>query len=481
MIQKRPPIVVILGHIDHGKSTLLDTIQKTNIVANEFGGITQKINAYEINYQNHKITFIDTPGHSAFFKLREKGAQIADLAILIIAADEGIKPQTIECLDYIKKFNLPFIVAFNKIDKPHVNLDKVKQQLADLDVLVEDWGGQIPSVNISALKNIGINELLDLILLLADILDLKYDDQLTGEGYVLEITKDNRKGILVGAIITNGKIKTGDYLTTATASGKIKFLENHFGQKIDSAYPSMPVIINGFENPPQPGEIFKVVDKEILNKVKIELQEKEINFRRKIILVSEDYKLEINLIIKTDVFGSLEALEYLLNNLAKSYHIKFNLIKGDLGLLTSEDLKLAKQTNSIIIAFNIKLPKTIYEEIKNLNILLIESNIIYEIEDKIKDIIEIKKEEKTHKGELQVLGVFNKTTSKKTIGGQVIYGKLKLNDKVLIIREGTIIGKGKIISLEKNKNPVNEVFEKDLCGLIINTNVDININDYLLV
>lgn len=479
-MKKRPPIIVILGHIDHGKSTLLDTIQNTKIVEKEAGGITQRVSAYEISHKNERITFIDTPGHSAFFKLREKGAQIADIAILIIAADEGVKPQTIECLDYIKKFKLPFIVAINKIDKPNANPEKVKQQLAELGVLVEDWGGQVPAVNISAIKNIGIDDLLDMILLMAEILELKYDENINGEGYILEVTKDSKKGILVGAIVTNGIVKIADYLTTATSSGKIKFLESAFGEKINIAYPSMPILINGFESLPQPGEIFKVVDKNNLEKVKKNLSEQQNILKRQLIFGSKDNKFDLKLIIKADLIGSLEAIEYLLKDLSQKYDLKIKIVKEDIGIITIEDLKLAKQTDSILLAFNLKLPKNIYEEIKNLNLILIEANIIYEIEDKLKDLIELKKEDKLYKGELEVLGVFNKTSTKKTIGGQVISGKLKLNDKILIIRNGVVIGKGKIVSLERNKVQVNEVNEKDLCGLVVNTNFDIKFGDHLI-
>lgn len=479
-MKKRPPIVVILGHIDHGKSTLLDTIQNTKIVDKEAGGITQKASAYEINYKNEKITFIDTPGHSAFFKLREKGAQIADIAILIIAADEGIKPQTIECLDYIKKFNLPFIVAINKIDKPNSNPDKIKQQLSELGVLVEDWGGQIPSVNISAIKNIGIDELLDMILLLAEILELTHDENAKGEGYILEITKDVKKGILVGGIVTNGTVTVGSYLTTATASGKIKFLEDAFGRRINQAYPAMPILINGFDSLPQPGEIFKLVDKENLENLKKELRVKEINFKNQVVFSSQNYNLEINLILKADLWGSIEAIEYLLERLSQEHSLKIKIVKEDIGPITTEDLRLAKQTDSILIAFNLKLTKNIYDDIKNLNLVLVEANVIYEIEDKLKDIIEIRKEKKEYRGELEILGVFNKTPNKKTVGGQVISGKFKLNDRVLIVRNGVIIGKGKIISLERNKIPVNEVKEKEMCGLIINTNTDIVLGDNLI-
>ncbi|MCS7183747.1 MAG: GTP-binding protein [Patescibacteria group bacterium] len=480
-MKKRPPIVIILGHIDHGKSTLLDTIQKTKIVDQEIGGITQKVRAYEIIYKDEKITFIDTPGHEAFFKLREKGSQIADIAILIIAADEGIKPQTKECLNYIVQNNLPFIIAINKIDKPNARPEIVKKQLAELNFLVEEWGGQIPAMEISAAKNINIDQLLDLILLLAEILELKYDENKKGEGYVLEVMKDSKKGLLVLGILIDGVLKVGDYLTTSTAGGKVKFLENIFNQRIDQSYPSSPVIINGFEKLPQAGEIFRVIEKDELEKTKKELLEKEIAWKKQIVFNNHETTINLNLIIKTDLVGSLEAIEYLLEKLSKEFKINIKIVKADVGQITTDDLKLAKQTDSILISFNLNLTTTIYEEIKNLNLILIEAKIIYEIEEKLKDLIEVKEEEVTHKGELEILALFSKSSQKQTIGGRVINGKLRLNDKFLIIRGGVTIGKGKIISLEKNKVKVDEINEGEICGLIVQTKNDIIIGDHLLV
>ncbi|GIW66127.1 MAG: hypothetical protein KatS3mg095_0025 [Candidatus Parcubacteria bacterium] len=485
-MKKRSPIVVILGHIDHGKSTLLEAIiQNIRITEKEAGGITQKVNVYEIDYKDEKITFIDTPGHSDFFTLREKGAKIADMAILIIAADEGIKPQTKECLDYIKKFNLPFIVAINKIDKPNANPDKVKKQLSELGILVEEWGGQVPSVNISATKKIGIDDLMDLILLLADILNLNYDENKKGEGYILEATKDNRKGILVLAIVTDGIVNIGDYITTSSSSGKIKFLENIFGKRINTACPSMPIIINGFENLPQAGEIFKIVDKNEINKIKKELYEREIAFKRQIIFDFNSDKpnqtKNLNLVIKTDLIGSLEAIINILERLSKEFKAQIKIIKGDIGEITIEDLRLAKQTDSILIAFNLKLNQSIYEEIKNQDLILIQASVIYEIENKLKDLVETRENKKEHNGELEVLGVFNKLPTKKTIGGRVIYGKIKLNDRVLIIKDGIIVGRGKILSIEKNKIKVNEVNKDDICGLIVRTETDIDLGYKLII
>jgi len=478
MIKKRPPIVTVFGHIDHGKSSLLDAIQKTNIVSTEAGGITQKISAYEIIYNNNKITFIDTPGHEAFAQLREKGAKIADIAILVIAADEGVKPQTVEAINYIKTYKLPFIIAINKIDKPNANPERVKQQLAELEIFVEEWGGDIPSVNISATKNMGLNDLLDLIVLMGDLLSLSYDDESLGEGYILEVSKDSKKGIIAGAIILNGRISIGNYITTSYASGKIKFLEDAFGNKITEAYPSSPVLIYGFEDMPSPGEIFKITEKKDIEKIKIELKKKYFYSKE---IKTEGEILNVNLIIKVDYWGSLEAIENILSQISELYKVSFKIVKGDVGPITTEDLKLSKQTDSFIINFNLKISNKTQEEIKNLNLILIDSRLIYEIKDRLIELIDSLKNKTDHKGEVEVLALFNKNSSKKTVGGKVIAGSIKINDRILILRDNNIIGRGKIINIKINKNNVSEVTKDNLCGLLVNTKIDIEIGDRLLV
>ena len=480
-MQKRPPIVTIFGHIDHGKTTLLDTIQNTKITEKEAGGITQKVSAYEIEYKGEKITFIDTPGHEAFEKLREKGAKVADIGILIVAADEGVKPQTIESIEHIKNAGLPFIVAINKIDKPNANPEKVKKELSELGVLVEDWGGDVPSVNISALKGTNIDELLDIILLMSGLLELKYDENKKGEGYVLEAMKDTKRGILAGCIVLDGTIKVGDYIITSSSYGKIKFIETPFGKKLEKAVPSMPILIGGFEKLPIAGEIFKTGEKEDVEKIKRELEEIELSFKKPMLIGNENFETEIPLIIKADLIGSIEGILRLLEKISIEKGIKFKVIKKDIGVVTVDDLKLAKDSKAFIISFNLKNQKGIHEEVKNLNLKLFEINVIYELEELIEEMIEMQKKESKEKGRLEVLATFSKTASKKTIGGKVISGKISLNDKVLILREEAIIGRGRIISLESNKVPVKEVLEGNLCGLIVETKIDINVSDILIV
>lgn len=479
MLIKKPPIVVILGHVDHGKTTLLDKIRESNIALKEAGGITQKIGAYEIEFNREKITFIDTPGHFAFSKLRERGAKTADIGVLIVAADEGVKPQTKESLEYLKAFKIPFIVALNKIDKKGADPQRVISQLMEISVIPEKFGGDVPILEISAKTGQGIEDLLETILLLRDIHELNVETQKPGQGFILETFKDERRGILASIIVVEGKVNYGDILITSNTFAKIKIFEDDLGRKIDFALPSKPVLVGNFEDFPLVGEIFEIGEMKALKEIQKRLEEKRESFMKKFI-IQETTLGDYNLIIKADHFGSLEAFENIFQNLAEQRKINLKIIKADLGQVTFEDIKLAKDFNGILISFNLKNKKQILEEIKNKGITLIESDVVYEIEEKFVELIKGEKEEIV-KGELEVLAIFSQTKSKKTIGGRVIKGKIKLNQRVSIIRGEEILGKGKIVSLEKNKVPTSEVEEGNLCGLIITTEAEIKEGDIIKV
>lgn len=482
MIIKKPPIVTILGHVDHGKTTLLDYIRKSNIALKEAGFITQKIGAYEIEFKGEKITFIDTPGHLAFTKLRERGAKVSDIGVLVIAADEGVKPQTKESLEFLKIYKIPFIVALNKIDKKEADPERVLAELVELGVIPEKWGGDIPVVNISAKTGEGVDELLDLIILLRDLNDLKTENEGPAKGFILEATKDPKRGNLASLIVSSGHLKLNEFIITSSTWGKIKFLEDDLGRKIDEAYPCKPIIIGNFESLPLPGEEFEVGDEKDIKEIQKRLKEKEISFSKKYIFISEDKEGDMCLIIKADHIGSLEALDGILTNLANKYSLNIKIIKQDLGSLSFQDLDLAKETKALILTFNLKNPKIILEKAKELNVKIIEGNVIYELEEKLENLI-LSKEEASQKikGELVVLATFNKTKTKKTVGGKVELGKIKLGDRIIILRGEEMIGKGRIISLEKNRIPAEEVQEGELCGLIIETTKDIEINDIIRV
>ncbi len=308
MIIKKPPIVSILGHIDHGKTTLLDYIRKSNIALKEAGGITQSIGAYEIDYKGEKITFIDTPGHQAFYTLRERGINISDISILVIAADEGVKEQTKEIVNYLKNSKIPFIVALNKIDKKEADPQKVISQLIELEIMPEKWGGDVPLVEISAYTGQGVDDLLETIIILRDIYDLKVEINKKGEGYILEAFKDPKRGILASVIITEGEVKSGDILVTKSAFCKIKIFEDDLGNKLDKAYPSKPVLIGNFNNLPLVGESFKLSEEKDILKIQERLKEEENYLIKKFIFSDVQSQADYLLIIKADNIGSLEAL-----------------------------------------------------------------------------------------------------------------------------------------------------------------------------
>lgn len=478
---KKPPIVVILGHVDHGKTSLLDYIRRSNLTGYEAGGITQKIGAYEIEFKGEKITFIDTPGHEAFSKLRERGSKIADIGILVVAADEGVKPQTKESLEFLKSYQVPFVIALNKIDKKEADPERVLAQLVEIGIIPEKWGGEVPVIYTSAKTGEGIEDLLETIIILRDIYELKTEDDGPASGYVLEVVKDPQRGLLASLVITQGKLTIGNFIFTASAYGKAKFLEDDLGRKINEAQPSKPVLVGNFEILPSVGEEFKVgleKEKEEIQKI---LQEKEKEYFKKFIFVSTETQGELNLIVRADHLGSLEALDKILTNLANKFQKNIKIIKQDLGPLTSQDIDLAKDFNALILSFNVKTPKTLITSLQNLGIKLIEENVIYRLEEKLEKIITGEEEtKKMPKGKLEVLATFSKTKLKKTIGGRVILGRIKLGDKVLILRNEEVVGKGKIISLEKDKVPTEEVKEEQLCGLIVETSKEIEVGDIIL-
>lgn len=496
MPEKKPPIVTILGHVDHGKTTLLEFILKkhsdfrSSLTAKEAGGITQKVRAFEITFEHNKITFIDTPGHEIFTSLRDRGAQIADMAILIIAADEGVKPQTKESLDLLEAYKIPFIVALNKIDRPSAASDKVKQQLADLGVMVEGWGGEVPCVEISALQGQGVADLLELIVLLRELKELQFEPDKPAEGFVLEALKHPRKGSLVTLVIQNGTLKINDFVATASASGKLRFIEDTFGAKPETVTASTPVVVNGFETLPVAGEIFKATSATQLDEVRKDLQAREVLFKQKVLIPGGESSGDFNLIIRADHLGTLEALENIFKKLSEVKKIKLSIIRADLGPITTEDIKFAQDANCIILSFGVKNQREILENLRHLRIKFIESDIIYELEEKLGQLIETEEKFGQIKGELEVLAMFTKTPTKKTIGGEVKFGFLRRHNKILITRSASgaigeslekVIGHGKILSLEKNKILTEMIEAGNLCGLVIEASSDIEVGDKIIV
>ncbi len=464
--------MVVLGHVDHGKTTLIDKIRQTNIVAQESGGITQHIGAYQVEHNNKLITFIDTPGHEAFSQMRSRGAKVADIAILVVAADEGVKPQTKEVIDYIKKEKIPVIVALNKIDKPQANPEKVIGELANEGLIAEERGGDIPVVKISAKTGQGIDELLEMILLVAEMEELKADYQKPASGVVIESYLDSKRGPTATFLILEGTLKKGDIVLSGEAYGRARILEDFKGQPIETATPSTPVIVVGLNKVPVVGEVFNVEnsEKEAENKALEFLKQKEEKKRQEEArsLDEEEKKPALNIIIKADVQGSLEAIEEVLANINQD-KVKINIIKKEVGDVSDSDVKLADSTNSLIISFRTNITPLASSLAERLGIKIKKYEVIYELVEGIKkglsQLLGPELEIKTI-GQLKVLAIFRKEKSRMIVGGKVISGKAENKTKVNVIRNNEVVGKGKVIQLQHNKQDVLEVEKGREAGVL---------------
>lgn len=463
----RPPIVVVMGHIDHGKTTLLSYIRKTKM-PKEPGEITQSIGAYEIKHGEKKITFIDTPGHEAFSKMRQRGAKVADLGILVVAADEGVKPQTREAIEILQESKTLFVVAINKIDKPNADIEKVKMDLTQAGVLLEGFGGNISWQVISSKTGQGIGELLDLILLAAELEGLTYDPTAKASGIIIESKMDSRRGLAVAVIVKDGILRVGDEITTASAVGKVKILENFLGERVDKLEPSSPALIVGFENLPQIGEEFFSGKVELAEIKPVNREIREISAQ-----ISEDSR--INFILKADVSGSLEALSEIIKTISND-----KIISESVGDITDGDVKSALNTNAIIIGFKTRVNKAAENLAKAQDIKIITSEIIYELIKKLEEEIENLKEPEIN-GQLEILAVFDKRAGKRqVIGGRAISGSFKNNLIVDIQREEKIIGQGKIINLQCKKQDIGQVSEGEECGILLEADILVSVGDKLI-
>ncbi|MBI4085119.1 MAG: GTP-binding protein [Candidatus Liptonbacteria bacterium] len=509
---QRPPVVVVMGHVDHGKTTLLDYIRKLSyrtraasdggeprsVAEREAGGITQSIGAYEIEVRQkdepksreseadrripqqkprddfasrvRKITFIDTPGHEAFTKMRSRGANIADLAILVVAADEGLKPQTKESVKILEETKTPFVVAITKIDKNNADIERVKNDLTANNVLLEGYGGQVSYQPVSATTGEGINELLDLILLAAELEHLTYDKNAVASGYILEAKLDRQRGLEASVIVKNGVIKSGEFISTKTAKGKIKILENFLGEQVKELEPSAPAMIIGFETLPQVGEEFSAVEGEEAEGVKIV---------QKPVAATTDESLALRLIIKASDSGSLEALSAIIKATAEKKPIK--IIAESVGDVGDNDVKLAISSGAVIIAFRSKTekgPKFLAETNK---IKIISSEIIYELIKAIDDFL-LELEKPAPLGILKILAVFNQgNLQKQIVGGKVESGIFKNKAAFEIERDGNVVGAGRVANLQQQKKDATEVTEGKEAGLLINSETMLKSGDLLLI
>ncbi len=485
----RPPVVTIMGHVDHGKTTLLDYIRKTKVAESEAGGITQHIGAYRVKVKDRYITFLDTPGHEAFTRMRARGAKVTDIVVLVVAADDGVMPQTLEAIDHAKAGNVPILVAINKIDKPTANPERVKQQLSQHGIVVEDWGGDVVSVELSAKTGQGIDELLEMILLVSDLLELKANPDKPAKGVILESKLDPKKGPLATVLIQSGTLKEGDFFLCGTEVGKVRALFNEFGQRMNSAGLSMPVVVMGFERVPSVGETFVVVkDVEKARQIaqfRLEKSKVVTTPPRKVSLEDlfkkpEEIK-EFNVIVKGDVQGTVEVVEELLRRL-ESEKIKVNIIHKAEGPPSESDVLLASASNSIIVAMNVRPPRKVVELAESENVDLRIYNIIYELNEDIKRIVEglLEPEKKeSYLGTAEVMKTFKIAKVGTVAGCFVKDGKVTSDSRVRIIRDGKVIYEGRINSLKRFKEDVSEVKSGLECGISIEQFNDIKVGDII--
>ncbi len=470
-IQPRPPIVTIMGHIDHGKTSLLDYIRKANVTAGEAGGITQHIGSYQVSHKDATITFIDTPGHEAFKSIRSRGIRTADIIIIVIAGDEGVKPQTLEAIELAKSTQLPIIVAITKIDKPNLVLDKIKADLAELDLTPEEWGGQTIVQNVSSVSGEGIPELLEMIALVAEVEELKanYDPSAT-DGFVLESFLDSKAGPLSDIVVLNGKLKLGDVLLVGnTVYGKIRRMTNDSGAMIKEALPAQPARILGLKNVASAGDEFRVVASE--NDAMALIEAAKIPPANNPVIQSLlEKEKTLNLIIKADSIGSLDAIEYALGQIVQ-LDIKITIVGREVGDITANDIAQAKVQQAVILGFGIKQDKKIKELADLKDVAIKYYRLIYELIDEIRDqIIQLEgpKVTRTDLGELKVLKVFKEDKKSLILGGIVQIGRMVRNGLIEIENsEGKVIVQGKLTNLQQDKQDVSDVSDGNECGMVI--------------
>ncbi len=484
ILENRPPIIVVMGHIDHGKTKILDWYRKTKLVEKETGGITQHIGAYEVEHRGKKITFIDTPGHEAFSKIRSRGARVADIAILVVAADEGVKPQTKEAIEIIQKNNLPLVVAINKIDKPEANPERIKQQLAEVNVLVESYGGKIPAVEISAKNGQNMDELLEILLLLSELENLQVDPQKPAEGVIIEVHPDPQRGTTVTLLLQNGKLKKGDKLVIGNNLETVKILEDFRKHTVEELGPSSPALVVGLSIIPAVGETFRAFNnKEEAEKFITALPEKTTIPTNKEMAKSEiEGRPIFNIILKADVSGSIEALEEALNKL-NSEIVSVNILKSGIGDINESDVKLALATKLVtIVGFKVAVDASVQELAKNANIHIFRGEIIYELLDEVKKVIENMIPpivNRINLGRAKILKVFRKDGVKQIVGGRIEEGIIKKGGMVEIKRAKEILGRGNILQLQKNKQEAEEVGQGSEFGILVDSKTTIQEGDTL--
>ena len=489
-LKSRAPIVTVMGHVDHGKTSVLDVLRKANVVSGEFGGITQHIGAYQITYEKNKITFIDTPGHAAFTEMRARGSKLTDIVILVVAADDGVKPQTVESIKHAKAAKVPIVVAINKCDLPEADPQKIKNQLLEYELIAEDLSGDTLMVEISTKTNQNLDKLVESIILQAEILDLKTDFDTTAKGIVLESKIDIGRGPIANIIVTGGTLKKGDYFVSGLKWGKVRAIINDQGKQIDNAEPATPIELLGINGAAKSGDDFIVLksEKEAKTLCDARIQEAK-ESKNPLSFVTQDSAFkdassqELNIIIKSDVHGSSEAIKNAINQI-KHDEVKPKILLSDIGMVTETDVTLAKASNAVIIAFNVKPSKEAKKRAEQEKISISSYNIIYEVLDFIKSkmsgLLTPEVDEKII-GTAEILEIFKVSKVGKVAGSKVTDGEITQDSSARVIRDGAIIFNGKIGSIFREKNQTKQVSAGLECGITLKDFVDFQKNDVIEV
>lgn len=490
-MKKRPPIVTVMGHVDHGKTTLLDAIRKSRVVEGEAGGITQHIGAYQVVRNGEPITFIDTPGHAAFTEMRARGAKVTDIVVLVVAADDGVMPQTIEALDHAKAAKVPIIVAINKMDKASANPERVMNELSEKGLVPEAWGGNVPFVNISALKRQGIDQLLDVIQLVCEIEELVANPNRLAKGTVIEASLDKGRGPVATLIVETGTLKIGDYIVIGNTYGKVRTMNDDLKKRYQEALPSQPIEVTGLNEVPEAGDVFMAfkdekVTRQIASERQSRVKDSEQKQMRKTSLDSmfgqmESGEKELNIIIKGDVQGSIEALKNLLEKIdVEGFHV--NVVRSTVGAITESDVTLANASNAIIIGFNVRPTAAVKHFADENGVEIRLYNIIYRVQEDIEAALKGMLQptfEEVVTGQAQVRDIFKVSKIGTIAGCYVTDGVIKRDALVRVLRDGIVTYEGKLASLKRFKDDAKEVKNGYECGLSIENFNDIKVGDII--
>lgn len=489
----RPPVVTVMGHVDHGKTSLLDAIRQSDVVSSEAGGITQHIGAYQVKHAKRTVTFLDTPGHEAFSAIRAHGAKMTDVAIIVVAADDGIKPQTKEAIELVKGADVPMVVAINKIDKEGADENRIKQQLSEIGLVPDDWGGDVPCVAVSAKQKTGIDKLLDVVLLVADITELKADFDAPASGLVIESHLESGRGPVATILVQKGTVRVGDSVVVGSSYGKVRNLEDYRGDKLKSATPAMPAVVIGLKTVPNFGDWFEVVANEKIAKdwVQKQLRNSSIKSLSGVKGISaadltravEDGQInELALVVKADVQGSLESL---LENLARlgNDEVRVKIVSSGVGDISENDVNTASASGAVILGFNVGIKAAVNQLAKRTRVEFDLYKVIYELLDDVRKWLSGMLKPETvviEHAKLEVLGIFKVHKGVIITGGKVLSGKITPSLKVKFERAGEVVGAGKLVGLQKDKQDTRQVDEGEECGLSIESKDILELGDTVI-